>query len=347
VDGGVPSVIGRVATTIVLVTAGALALPPSPMAAQQPGHGTVPAGLDLYMPTARSTVPTGDIVVLGRALFFDPILSRDSSVACATCHDPARAFSDGNVVAEGVDHRRGRRNVPAIINRGYGRAFFWDGRVRVLEAQPLLPIQSPMEMDADLETVLRRLTAHGAYRGMFRATHGSDPDTATLARSLAAYVRTIRSGNSRFDRFVDEGASDALSAQEQRGLRLFQGSARCSHCHLGPNLTDERFRNTGVAFVNGALRDSGRAAVTGRPEDLGAFKVPTLREVARTAPYMHDGGLATLDDVIAFYDRGGNPNRYQDSTIRPLHLIASDREALVAFLGTLSGEVVEGVRRER
>lgn len=338
---------GRGPSAAVLVAAGALALLRPPLAAQQPGHGTVPAGLDLYMPTTGGTVPTGDIVALGRALFFDPILSRDSTVACATCHDPARAFSDGRVVPVGVDQRHGRRNVPAIINRGYGRAFFWDGRVGTLEDQALLPIRSPMEMDADLQDVLRRLSASGAYRGMFRATHGVDPDTATLARSLAAYVRTIRSGNSRFDRFADEGDRDALSPQERRGLRLFQGSARCAHCHLGPNLTNEEFRNTGVAFANGVLRDSGRAAVTGNPEDLGAFKVPTLREVARTAPYMHDGSLATLEDVIAFYERGGNPNRYQDSTIRPLHLSATDRKALVAFLGTLTGEIVEGVRRTR
>ena len=144
---------------------------------------------------------------------------------------------------------------------------------------------------------------------------------------------------------MDDGDGDALTPEEQRGLRLFQGRARCAVCHLGPNLTNEEFRNTGVAFANGVLRDSGRAAVTGRQEDLGAFKVPTLREVARTAPYMHDGSLATLEDVIAFYDRGGNPSVLQDTTIRPLGLSRADKAALLAFLKTLSGMVVEGPPR--
>lgn len=328
--------------TPLLVATGAMGLLRPPAAAQQPGRGTVPAGLDLYMPTTRGTVPTGDIVLLGRALFFDPILSRDSTIACATCHDPANAFSDGKPVAVGVEARHGERNVPAIINRGYGRSFFWDGRVATLEEQALLPIQSPMEMDADLDEVLRRLTGNGAYMGMFRATLGSDPTADGLARAVAAYVRTIRSGDSRFDRFVDAGDSNALSALEERGLRLFQGDARCDHCHLGPNLSDEQFHNTGVAFAGGVLGDSGRAAVTGRSEDIGAFKVPTLREIARTAPYMHDGSMRTLEDVVEFYDRGGNPNPYQDSVIRPLGLSDQEKAALVAFLRSLSGRVVEG-----
>lgn len=341
-DGRSRSLTRHYAVSLMFV-AGAMGLLRSPLHGQIPRHGGVPTGLDLYMPAAEGGLPTGNVVVLGRSLFFDPILSSDSTIACATCHNPEKGFSDGKVVAVGVNGRRGTRNVPAIVNRGYGFSFFWDGRAATLEEQVVMPIQSGMEMGSNLDDVVDRLTRDAGYSALFRATHGSDPNRATLARSLAAYVRTIRSGASPFDRFMD-GDPAALSELEIEGLRLFQGRAGCDKCHLGASLTDEKFHNTGVAYANDVVSDSGRAAVTGHPEDLGAFKVPTLREVARTAPYMHDGSLATLAGVIEFYDRGGNANPSIDPLLRTLDLSDEEKRALVAFLQTLTGEVWEGVR---
>ena len=281
---------------------------------------SVPLGLDLYMPVPASNPMTADKINLGRALFADPRLSRSGTVACATCHRPDRAFSDDRVLAVGVFGRTGRRNAPALINRGYGRAFFWDARVSTLEEQVLRPIQDPNEMDLSVEEAATRvgLTA------------------ADLSEALASYVRSILSGNSKFDRFVN-GDRTALSDQEQHGLQVFRGKGNCTACHVGPTFTDEKLHNTGVAWRSGRLTDPGGGN--------GAFKTPTLREVARTAPYMHDGSLATLEAVVEFYDQGGAENPSLDAEIRPVGFTVEEKQALVAFLRTLSGDVVEGSRR--
>lgn len=325
-----------------------LALMTAPGVRAQAGPGSVPqdsaavppAGLDLYMPAP----PGGnrpEVVALGRRLFFDARLSRDSSVTCSTCHRPDRAFADGMRVAVGVDGRTGRRNVPALLNRGWARSFFWDGRAPSLEALVVKPIRSPAEMDLGLDAAVRRVADDDAYDRAFRAAFGRGPSAEALARALAAYVRSIRAGDSPFDRFAT-GRADALSAVEREGLDLFRGRARCDRCHTGPLLSDEAFHNTGVAWRDGEPRDSGRAGVTRQPQDVGAFRTPTLREVARTAPYMHDGSLATLEDVVEFYDRGGHANPYLDPLIRPLDLTAAEKHALVAFLRALTGRIREG-----
>ena len=286
----------------------------------------IPLGLDLYMPVPESNPLTADKVLLGRRLFSDTRLARDRTVACVSCHDPARAFSDGRPAAIGVFRRVGRRNSPAIVNRAYGRAFFWDGRTASLEEQVLQPIQDPNEMDMTLPEVSARV-------GL---------PVGKIANALASYVRSILSGNSRFDQFVN-GDRAALSAEEHAGLQVFRGKANCTACHVGPTFTDERFHNTGVAWRDGAFRDEGRFVVSGLEADRGAFKTPTLREVAQTGPYMHDGSLATLEEVVDYYDRGGNPNPALDRELRPLRLSSNDKRALVAFLGSLSGEVREGM----
>jgi len=282
----------------------------------------IPLGLDLYMPVPEGNPLLVEKVELGRRLFRDRRLSRDRSIACSSCHDPERAFSDGRPVAIGIDRQAGRRGAPALINRGYGRAFFWDGRAATLEEQVLQPIQDPKEMNTTLAEVSARV--------------GLSSDD--ISRALASYVRSILSGNSRFDRFVN-GDRRALSPEQQEGLRVFRGKGNCTSCHVGPNFTDERFHNTGIAWRDGSLQDEGRSAVTGKLNERGAFKTPTLREIARTAPYMHDGSLVSLEDVVDYYDRGGNANPALDSELRPLKLAAAEKRSLVAFLRALSGTV--------
>jgi cytochrome c peroxidase len=241
-------------------------------------------------------------------------------VACASCHDPDRAFSDGRPVAIGVFNRIGRRSAPALVNRGYGRAFFWDGRAATLEEQVLQPIQDRNEMDMTLTEAGQRV--------------GLSIDE--VSRSLASFVRSLLFGDSPFDRFIN-GDRSALSTEQQAGLQLFRGKANCTACHVGPTFSDERFHNTGVAWRDGRLLDEGRFGVTGKPDDRGAFKTPTLREIARTDPYMHDGSLVTLIEVVDYYDRGGNTNPGLDVELRPLRLTDIERKALVSFLESLNG----------
>ena len=291
------------------------------------GHSKPPLGLDLYMPIPEENPLTLEKIEVGRRLFFDRRLSRDGSVSCATCHDPDRAFSVALPVSSGVSGRQGRRNAPALVNRGYGRSFFWDGRIPSLEEQVLMPIQDPTEMDLTLAEASSRVNL----------------DAATIARTLASYLRTIMSGDSPVDRYMN-GDRTALSPKQQLGLQVFRGSGNCTACHVGPNFSDEKLHNTGVAWRDGRLTDDGRFGISGNERDRGAFKTPTLREIARTAPYMHDGSLATLEAVVDFYDDGGRPNSNIDPEIHPLHLPAEEKEALVALLKCLSGTIREGVR---
>ena len=302
-----------------------------------------PAGLDTFMPVPDDNPLTAAGVALGGKLFRDPILSADWSISCASCHDPDRSFTDSRPKAVGVFGREGPRRVPKLLNRGYGRSFFWDGRIASLEEQVLQPVINQMEMDLQVSEAVERLAADAGYRLEFRESFGRAPNGEDLARALASYVRTILSGGSRYDRYL-AGASEALDGRERLGLEVFRGKGNCVTCHLGPNLTDERFHNTGVGYADGRFADNGRFAVSGRERDRGAFKTPTLRNVAQTAPYMHDGSMATLEDVIDDYDEGGTPNPYLDREIRKLDLSATEKAALAAFLRALTGDVQEGLR---
>lgn len=309
-----------------------------------PQRPAIPLGLDLYMPVPEDNPVTWQKVALGRRLFFDPVLSRDRTLACASCHDPRRAFSDGLAVAIGIAGRQGTRNAPSLVNRGYGSVHFWDGRAASLEEQVLQPIENQKELDMTIEEVVVRLKQEKDYRELFQTAFGSAEgriNAEDLAKALAGYVRSILSGDAPVDRYLN-GERDALPKQAREGLRIFRGRGNCTACHLGPTFTDEHFHNTGVAWRDGELLDSGRFEVTGKQEDHGAFKTPTLREVARTAPYMHDGSLSTLEEVIEYYNRGGNPNPYLDAELRPLNLTAEEKEALLEFLGALSGDIREG-----
>jgi cytochrome c peroxidase len=219
---------------------------------------------------------------------------------------------DSTAKAISIFGRVGRRSAPALINRGYGRAFLWDARVSSLEEQVLKPIEDPNEMDLPVGEAARRV--------------GLSPDH--LSRALSSFVRSILLGDAPFDRFVN-GDRSALSNEQQAGLQIFRGRGNCTACHVGPTFSDERTHNTGIAWAGrpggaggagGEFLDEGRAAITGKPDDGGAFKTPTLREVTRTAPYMHDGSLPTLEAVVDYYDRGGNVNPILDPDIRPLRL---------------------------
>lgn len=301
-----------------------------------------PLGLDAFMRVPDDNPLTAEKVALGKRLFSDPILSADRSVSCATCHDPERAFTDDRPKAVGVYGRTGPRRVPKLVNRGYGRSFFWDGRIPTLEEQVLQPVVNSLEMDLPLAEAVERLNADETYAELFLAAFGQPPDENALANALASYVRTILSGGSRYDRYV-AGEAEALDERERLGLEIFRTKGNCVTCHLGPNLTDERFHNTGIGFADGRFVDDGRFAVTDDPRDRGAFKTPTLRDVALTAPYMHDGSLATLERVIEDYDRGGTPNPQLDPEIQKLNLSEPEKEALAAFLRTLTGTIQEGL----
>lgn len=301
----------------------------------------VPLGLDAYVPVPEDNPLSPGKVALGRALFFDTRLSADKSVACATCHDPARAFTDGRAKSVGVFGRVGTRSAPALINRAYGAAFFWDGRAPSLEAQVLEPLDNPDELGAGRDAIVARLGTLPEYGRAFNAAFGRPVTASNLGQALASYVRSILSGNSRVDRFTG-GETGVLTAAERDGLRVFRGKGNCVSCHFGPTFTDERFHNTGVAWRSGSVTDEGRFMASGRPEDRGAFKTPTLREIARTAPYMHDGSVATLAAVVDFYDGGGIANPHRDPELRPLRLTPGEKQALEAFLRALSGVVQDG-----
>jgi cytochrome c peroxidase len=252
------------------------------------------------MPVPDDNPLTVEKVELGRRLFHDRRLSRSGHVNCASCHNPRRGFSSPQALAVGVFGRRTERNAPALLNRAWGRAFFWGGRIATLEAQVLAAITNPNEMDLTLTEASARVGV----------------DTETMARALASYVRSILTSDSPYDRFIN-GDRGALTREQQLGLQVFRNKGNCTACHVGPSFSDERLHNTGVAWQDGRLQDDGRFAVTGREEDRGAFKTPTLREVARTEPYMHDGSLATLEAVVEFYSGGGRPNPTVDPEIRP------------------------------
>ena len=298
---------------------------------------TTPLGLDEYFPVPEDNPLTPQKLELGRQLFFDKLLSSDRTVACASCHQPKLAFSNDLPLSIGVANRHGTRNTPAIINRAYGKSFFWDGRARSIEEQVLDPIQNPAEMNLMLDELVTRLKADPNYSRAFQQAFPDGITPTNIARSLATFVRTLRSGNSPFDKFQN-GDQEALSPEARRGLELFRGKANCVACHVGPNFTDEQFHNTGVAWRDGRFADDGRYAVTKQERDRGAFKTPTLREGARTAPYMHDGSIRQVDDVIEFYNRGGNANPHLDPELHTLHLTSEDKRALALFLKALNGQ---------
>ena len=277
-------------------------------------------------------------IELGRLLFFDKRLSKNDTVACASCHLPAKGFADGKPVSTGINGLKGGRSAPASINRVYSKGQFWDGRAETLEEQSVGPFVSPVEHGfMNHDELIAKMKRIRGYRKLFQEVFGREIAVDDVGRAIASFQRTILSGNSPVDQF-DVGADEkALPESAQRGLELFRSKARCTRCHSGFNFSDEKFHNLGIGWDSNTV-DLGRYMVTKNPEDIGAFKTPTLREIARTAPYMHDGRFKTLEEVVEFYNKGGIKNPHQDNTIIPLELTGQEKQDLVALLRSLNGE---------
>ncbi len=298
-------------------------------------------GLDRPFPPLAGEAPSPERAELGRLLFFDPLLSRDGSLSCAHCHQPARGFTDGLPTARGNRGAHLARNTPTLWNVGFKRRLFWDRRAGSLEAQVLIPLFARDEMNADGERLVSDLGRIPDYRRSFESAFPGDPapvSIANLARAIAAFERTLVARNSPFDRYA-RGERGALTAPERRGLTLFRSlNTRCFECHQLPTFASALAVGVGVPSS-----DPGVGAVSGLPAQRGLFGVPTLRNVALTAPYMHDGSLATLEDVVRFYRNGGGiahgiaPSRVHEF-VRPISMRDEEAADLVAFLHALTDE---------
>lgn len=277
-------------------------------------------------------------IELGAKLFREKRLSADGSISCASCHDPDKHFASSDARAVGIRKQVGRRNAPSLLNRVYGTSLFWDGRTSTLEEQALQPIIDPLEMGNTLEKAVASLNADAEYQQQFQKAFGSEGVTRErLASALAAFQRTLLLGNSPVDAFID-GETAKLSDSARQGLWLFESKANCWKCHTGKNYSDEKFHNTGISWGN-TPPDLGRYEVTKQEADRGKFKTPTLRGLVKTAPYMHDGSIKTLEEVVAYYTRGGNTNSHVDAALKPLNLSEREQADLVAFLRALSEEL--------
>ncbi len=288
-----------------------------------------PAGLP-PLPVPSKNAQTAEKIELGKQLYFDKRLSRDNTISCASCHDPAKGWSNGEPFATGVRGQKGGRSAPTIINSAYQQYQFWDGRALELEGQALGPIQNPIEMDLTLKEAVERLDNIAGYRDQFEKVFGSRPSPEGIAQAISAFERTVLSGDAPYDRFK-AGDKQALSAAAERGRVVFFNKAHCSACHAGANFTDGAFHNIGVG-MDDKEPDQGRQAHSGLLGDRGSFKTPTLREIGRTAPYMHDGRLKTLGEVVDYYAKGGTANPQLDEEIYPLKLSAEQKSDLVTFL---------------
>lgn len=301
----------------------------------------VPYGLDIPAWMPQMDIPadnqlTEARVQLGRKLFYEPLLSVDSTVSCGTCHTPERAFSENRAVSEGVNGALGFRNAPTLANIGYATSFFHDGGVPTLELQAQQPVFSETEMNFTIAGFLERIANDPEYIQLFDEAYGRAPDAFGISRALASFQRTFISSRSRFDRFYYEGDEQALNEAEQRGMEVFfSAETQCATCHAPPLFTDLEFYNIGLYEV---YADSGRARITRLSGDRGKFKTPTLRNIALTAPYMHNGSMAELSEVVAHFNMGGVGHPLQSGNVKPLGLSPQEQEDLIAFLHSLTDE---------
>jgi cytochrome c peroxidase len=272
-------------------------------------------------------------IQLGKQLYFDVRLSKDNTISCATCHSPAKGWSDAGPTSAGIRGQLGGRRAPPVSNAAYLPLQFWDGRAPSLEEQAKGPIQNPIEMGNTHDAMLRTVGDIPGYVEEFKTVFGPGAITTDqVAQAIAAFERTVVTTDSPFDRYV-RGDEDALTPQEKRGLEIFNGKGHCTACHWGPNFTDGRFHNIGVKEKNPEKPDLGRYEITKNRADKGAFKTPTVRDAALRAPYLHDGSEKNLEDLVEFYNRGGDSeDPLLDPLLLPLRLSDSEKAALVAFM---------------
>ena len=274
---------------------------------------------------------------LGKMLFFDGRLSSNGIVSCAFCHEPEHAFSASTAFSKGVNGKLGARHAQTLINRAWGKSEFWDGRTPTLEAQVIVPVTNPDEMGMTVERVVQTVEGIKGYAPLFAAAFGETTvNFDRIAQAIATFERTIVSGNSAYDRYL-AGDKSALTKQQKDGLEFFNRKGECAECHSGPNLTTEKFANLGIG-MDRLNPDPGREVVTRKRGDFGKFKIPTLRDLAHRAPYMHDGRFKTLDEVVDLYAKGGVPNHHLDTRLTPFFLDEQTKQDLLAFLDSLNGE---------
>jgi len=299
----------------------------------------IPFGLDPDSAVIPADNPlTKEKIELGRMLFFDKRLSKDNTIACASCHLSKFAFTDGQRVSTGIRGQKGGRSAPVSFNRVFSKAQFWDGRAATLEEQSVGPFINPIEHGfANHDEMIAKMKKIQGYRKLFKEVFSEEITIAGVGKAIASFQRTVLSGNSPADRFDQGGDEKAIPAAAQKGLLLFREKARCTKCHSGFNFTDEKFHNLGIGWDTNTV-DLGRYMVTKNPAEIGAFKTPTLREISRSAPYMHDGRFKTLEEVVNFYNKAGVKNPHQDELVLPLELTDEEKRNLVEFLRTLNGE---------
>lgn len=303
-------------------------------------------------PFPEGRQPSAEKIALGRELFFDERLSRDGSMSCASCHDPDHAFAEPDAVSHGIGKDARRRNTPSLLNSAFETSLGWDSRFATLEDQLFGVFSESGDMGISIAEAIAIVRRDAEYDRSFVRAFGRRPDVAGFTEALAAFQRSLLSGNSRLDRYLFSGDTAALSDSERRGLGAFRARG-CAGCHklfqagglrfdgsAVSFLTDRVRHNLGVGYGNGMMSDAGKYEVTGKAMDFGRFKTPSLRNVALTAPYMHDGSLATLEEVIEFYDRGGIPNPNLDSVMEPKRFSAQDKADLVALLRAMTSEPI-------
>lgn len=302
---------------------------------------SVPFGLP-PVPWPKDNPYTPEKAELGRLLYFDTRLSSNGTISCASCHEPSEKFADRRPVSIGINGQKGTRHSITIINSAYQSSLFWDGRAKTLEEQSIGPIANPKEMTSSEnaheahEQCEKRVRSIPGYKILFKQVFGNDAVTIhNIAKAIATFERTVLSGNSPYDRYI-AGDKEAMTAEQIHGYQIFL-EKRCIDCHHGVNFSSGEFANLGVG-INAPNPDLGRYLITGKESDWGAFKVPILREVSHKSPYMHDGSLTTLEEVIDYYDKGGTPNKNLHPLMVPLHLTSEEKKALVSFLKALNGE---------
>ena len=294
----------------------------------------------LFFCSVKITKPY-DEIALGKQLFFDSILSSNYKLSCASCHKPEFAFADNIAISLGVDGKKGVRNTPSAMNVTNASFFFWDGRAATLEEQALMPISNPVEMNLPIDSALHRLRQSKFYSEVFNKIFGEEPSAKNLGKALAAFQKSMETSDSPFDDWKVNENENAISASAKRGFELFNGKANCVRCHFGSDFSNNELRNIGL-YDGKNLNDSGRSAITNLTADIGKFKIGPLRNIALTAPYMHNGMFKTLREVIEYYNEPDKvvPNSInRDSLLaKPLHLSEKEKNDMENFLLSLTSK---------